>query len=115
MFSPGTTFDVHLELLPDAAPIPTRKRIRFHVGTTELIGYVVLLGQDTLAPGESSFARVRLEKPAFALPGDRFIIRQYSPMTTLGGGEILDAQPPRTRRSDPARSRAKFFSRVRRF
>ena len=101
-FSPSATFDVHLELLPDAPPLPTRKRIRFHVGTTELIGYVVLLGQDALEPGASSLARIRLEKPAFALPGDRFIIRQYSPMTTLGGGEILDAQPPRSRRSDPA-------------
>lgn len=101
-FSPTTTFDVDLELLPDADPLPTRKRIRFHVGTTELIGYVVLLGQDRLEPGASSFARVRLEKPAFALPGDRFIIRQYSPMTTLGGGEILDAAPPRSRQSNPA-------------
>jgi selenocysteine-specific elongation factor len=100
-FAPTTTFDVHLELLADAPPLPQRKRVRFHVGTSELIGYVVLLGQDTLEPGGSSFARIRLERPAFALPGDRFIIRQYSPMTTLGGGEILDAHPPRARRSDP--------------
>ena len=103
VFTPSSTFDVHLELLHDAAhPLPSRKRIRFHVGTTELIGYVVLLGQDALEPGQSSFARVRLEKPAFALPGDRFIVRQYSPMTTIGGGEILDAAPPRRRRSDPS-------------
>ena len=103
VFAPSTTFDVHLELLADAdRPMPVRKRIRFHVGTTEVIGYVVLLGQDVLEPGGSAYARVRLETPAFALPGDRFIIRQYSPMTTLGGGEILDAQPPRSRRSDPA-------------
>ena len=102
IFSPTSTFDVDLELLAGAAqPLPSRKRIRFHVGTTELIGHVVLLGQDTLEPGHSSFARIRLERPAFALPGDRFIIRQYSPMTTLGGGEILDANPPRLRRGDP--------------
>ncbi len=103
VFSPTSTFDVHFELLESAPqPMPSRKRIRFHVGTTELIGYVVLLGQDTLEPGQASFARVRLEKPAFALPGDRFIVRQYSPMTTIGGGEILDAAPPRRRRSDPS-------------
>jgi selenocysteine-specific elongation factor len=101
LFSPTTRFDVHLELLAEAPPMAARKRIRFHVGTTELIGHVVLLGQNTLEPGGAAFARVRLEKPAFALPGDRFIIRQYSPMTTLGGGEILDAQPPRRRRSHP--------------
>ena len=103
VFTPTSTFDVHFELLESAPhPLPSRKRIRFHVGTTELIGYVVLLGQDTLEPGQASFARVRLEKPAFALPGDRFIVRQYSPMTTIGGGEILDAAPPRRRRSDPS-------------
>ena len=101
VFSPATTFDVHLELLPDAAPLQARKRIRFHVGTTELMGYVMLLGQSTLEPGRSAFARIRLDRPTFALPGDRFIIRQYSPMVTLGGGEILDTKPPRVRRSDP--------------
>ncbi|MBA2305984.1 MAG: selenocysteine-specific translation elongation factor [Acidobacteria bacterium] len=102
VFSPSTTFDVRLQLLADAEhPLSSRRRIRFHVGTVERIGHVVLLGQERLEPGASAFARVRLEKPAFALPGDRFIIRQYSPMTTLGGGEILDSQPPRSRRSDP--------------
>jgi selenocysteine-specific elongation factor len=101
VFSPSPTFDVRLELLSTSGPLPSRKRIRFHVGTTELIGHAVLLGQDVLEPGQHAFARVRLEKPAFALPEDRFIIRQYSPMTTLGGGAILDAHPPRLRRSDP--------------
>jgi selenocysteine-specific elongation factor len=101
VFRASTTFDVHLELLPSApGPIVRRKRVRFHVGTAEVMGYVVLLGRDTLPPGESAFAQVRLERPAFALPGDRFIIRQYSPMLTLGGGEILDAHAPRHRRSD---------------
>jgi selenocysteine-specific elongation factor len=100
-FVPSRTVDVQLELLPDvAAALPIRKRIRFHTGTTELIGHVVLLGQDVLEPGSAAFARIRLEKPAFALPGDRYIIRQYSPMQTLGGGEILDVQPPRWRRGD---------------
>ena len=103
VFSPTSTLDVQFELLDSAPqPLPSRKRIRFHVGTTELIGHLVLLGQDTLEPGARSFARIRLERPAFALPGDRFIVRQYSPMTTIGGGEILDAAPPRRRRSDPS-------------
>jgi selenocysteine-specific elongation factor len=102
VFAPTSTLDVHFELL-DSAPhtLPSRKRIRFHVGTAELIGHLVLLGQNTLEPGGTSFARIRLERPVFALPGDRFIVRQYSPMTTIGGGEILDAAPPRRRRSDP--------------
>ncbi len=101
VFAPSVAFDVHVELLASApAPIVRRKRIRFHIGTAEVMGYVVLLGQDELQPGQAAFAQVLLERPAFALPGDRFIIRQYSPMLTLGGGEILDGRPERHRRSD---------------
>jgi len=101
LFKPASMLDCHLELLPSAANgIEMRKRIRFHVGTAELMGYVVLLGQDRLEPGESAFVQIRLEEPAFALPGDRFIIRQYSPMLTIGGGQILDAAPEKHRRSD---------------
>ncbi len=100
-FSPTSMFDCHLELLRSAPnAIESRKRIRFHIGTAELMGYVVLLGQDRLEPGESTFVQIRLEEPTFALPGDRFIIRQYSPMITIGGGEILDAMPEKHRRSD---------------
>ena len=101
IFAPSAAFDVHVQLLPSApAPVVRRKRIRFHIGTAEVMGYLVLLGQDELQPGEAAFAQVLLERPAFALPGDRFIIRQYSPMLTLGGGEILDGRPERHRRSD---------------
>jgi selenocysteine-specific elongation factor len=101
VFSPSSTFDVELELLQSApSPIVRRKRVRFHVGTAEVMGYIMLLGQDVLEPGGSAFAQVHLEQPTFALPGDRFIVRQYSPMMTLGGGEIVDARPGRHRRSD---------------
>jgi selenocysteine-specific elongation factor len=103
LFKPTSMLDCHIELLrssPDS--IETRKRIRFHVGTAELMARVVLIGQDRLQPGESAFAQIRLEGPVFALPGDRFIIRQYSPMVTIGGGEILDAMPEKHRRTDKA-------------
>src|SRR2546422_5527853 len=91
LFIPTTMFDCHLELLRSAAnPIEMRKRIRFHIGTAELMGYVVLLGQNRLEPGQSAFAQIRLEESPFALRGDRFIIHQYSPMLTIGGGQILD-------------------------
>jgi len=103
LFKPTSMFDCHLELLQSAPnPIESRKRIRFHVGTAELMGYVSLLGQERLDPGKSAFAQIRLEQPSFALPGDRFIIRQYSPMITIGGGEILDAMPEKHRRTDRA-------------
>ena len=101
LFRPASMFDCHLELLRSAPnSIETRKRIRFHIGTAELMGYVALLGQDRLQPGESAFVQIRLEQPTLALPGDRFIVRQYSPMVTVGGGEILDAMPVKHRRTD---------------
>src|SRR5438093_1441095 len=103
LFKPTSMFDCHLELLASAPKaIETRKRIRFHAGTAELMGYASLLGQERLEPGKSAFAQIRLEQPSFALPGDRFIVRQYSPMITIGGGEILDAMPEKHRRADSA-------------
>ena len=102
-FKPTSMFNCHLELLSSVSrPIEVRKRIRFHIGTAELMGYVVLLGQRRLEPGQSGFVQIRLEEPTFALPGDRFIIRQYSPMVTIGGGKILDWDPAKHRRTDPA-------------
>jgi selenocysteine-specific elongation factor len=101
LLQPASMLDCHLELLSSAPkPVESRKRIRFHTGTAELMGYVVLLGQEKLQPGHSSFAQIRLEEPTLALPGDRFIIRQYSPMITIGGGEILDAIPEKHRTTD---------------
>ena len=99
-FSATTLFDVRLELLPSAAALVRRRRVRFHVGTAEVMGYAVLLGQETLEPGGAAFAQIQLEELTFALPGDRFIVRQYSPMQTLGGGVILDARPEKHRRSE---------------
>ena len=102
LFNATSMLDCHVELLSSApGPIESRKRIRFHTGTAELMAHLVLLGQERLDPGGSGFAQIRLEEPAFALPGDRFIMRQYSPMVTIGGGEILDAHPEKHRRSDP--------------
>src|SRR5215471_16192808 len=111
LFTPTSMFDCHLELLRSApGPIESRKRVRFHIGTAELMAHVVLLGQERLLAGDSAFAQIRLEEPTFALPGDRFIIRQYSPMITIGGGEILDGQPEKHRPSDDhAVTRLKTF------
>ena len=101
LLEPSSMFDCHLELLRSAPnAIESRKRIRFHIGTAEVMGYAVLLGQNRLQPRESGFVQIRLEEPTLAVPGDRFIIRQYSPMITIGGGEILDATPKRHRVTD---------------
>src|SRR2546422_6086460 len=55
----------------------------------------LLLDRTELAPGETSFARFRLESPLVARPGDRFVVRSYSPIVTIGGGTLLDVDPPR--------------------
>lgn len=91
--------DVLLEHLADAPrPLKTRNRIRFHAGTAEIMGRISLIGRDVLEPGDSTFAQVRLEEPIVVLPRDRFVIRSYSPIITIGGGEILDIMPRKHRR-----------------
>jgi selenocysteine-specific elongation factor len=81
--------DVAIEMLPDAPPLRHGQRIRFHHGTSELLGRVAL----TL---DTRCARVRLERPAVLARGDRFVLRQYSPPITIGGGVVLDPFPARS-------------------
>jgi len=100
---PSVLVDGTLELLEDAPrPVKSRDRVRFHVGTSEVMARVLLLGQAELPPGESTVARFRLEAPVVGLPGDRFVVRSYSPMVTIGGGSLLDIDPPRFKRKAPA-------------
>ena len=72
----------------------------FH-GAAELLAKVVLFGRDELKPGESCYAQLRLTEPIATKNGDRFVIRFFSPLETIGGGVILDDQPRRHKRSDP--------------
>ena len=95
--------DGTLELLEDAPrPVKSRDRIRFHTGTSEIMARVLLLDRPELSPGEQAFARFRLEAPLVALPGDRFVVRSYSPIVTIAGGTLLDIDPPRFKRKAPA-------------
>jgi selenocysteine-specific elongation factor len=98
---PATRLDARLHLLKQApGELKTRDRIRFHVGTDEVIARVILLEKDKLFPGESMLAQFVLETPTSALYRDRFIIRTFSPLNTIGGGEILDVAPARHKRFD---------------
>ena len=88
--------DCSLELLRDAPPLKHRAPVHFHSGAAELVGEVRILGETAaLPPGSASFVRILLREPLLALPGDRFILRRFSPVTTIGGGEVLDIAPPR--------------------
>jgi selenocysteine-specific elongation factor len=95
--------DATLELLDDAPrPLKARDRVRFHVGTQEVMARVLLVSRPQLEPGEAHYGRFRLEAPIVALPGDRYVIRSYSPIITIGGGTLLDIAPPRFKRKAPA-------------
>ena len=100
-FAPTFMLDAVLQHLADAPrPLRHRARVRLHVGTSEIMGRVILLDRDDLAPGEEAYVQLRLEEPAIVLPRDRFVIRSYSPVQTIGGGMVLDAQPAKHRRGE---------------
>jgi len=101
--TPSLQVDARLLLLARAPrPLKHRERIRLHTGTAEVLGRVHLLATEELAPGESTFVQFRLEEPVAVCRGDRFVIRTYSPATTVGGGCILEPVAPRRRRFDDA-------------
>jgi len=100
LFQATSRLDCRLNLLPAARPLKNRARFHFHCGTAETIAEVVLLEGKELEPGSSAFAQLRLSEPSVLMPGDRFIIRQLSPVTTIGGGSVLDNQPARRRLGD---------------
>jgi selenocysteine-specific elongation factor len=101
MLAPAATFrassrvDVELSLLASAKPLKDRARVHFHSYTSESIATVVLYGKKQVGPGETAFAQLRLSEPALLLPGDRFIIRQFSPVITSGGGVVVENTPPK--------------------
>src|SRR5271165_114009 len=93
-FSATRRVDVQLQLLSSAPrPLKNRARAHFHSHTMETTAEVKLHGIAQAAPGETHFARLTLPRPVLLLPGDRFIIRQFSPVVTIGGGVVLDASP----------------------
>jgi selenocysteine-specific elongation factor len=100
IFEPADRLDARVTLLPSTRPLKNRARVRFHQGTVETTAEVILLDRDEVAPGESALAQLRLGEKTLLLPGDRFILRQFSPAATLGGGVVIDVKPPRHRRRD---------------
>nr|WP_300002115.1 selenocysteine-specific translation elongation factor [Tissierella sp.] len=93
--------DVKIKLLKHLdRSIPNRTRVRLYIGTKEILCRLVLLDRDELLPGDETFAQLRLEEEIVAKRKDRFIIRFYSPMFTIGGGEIVETNPSKHKRFD---------------
>lgn len=102
VFRSGSRLDVELTLLPGAPRLKHRSRVHLHLYSAEMVATVLLLDQSPLLPGERAMAQLLLAEPVVAAPGDRFIIRQFSPLVTMGGGRVVDSHPPRHRPADYA-------------
>jgi len=96
--------DGRLELLPSARKMKPGTRVHFHAGTAETIAEVFFHGQKELPPGGSAFANLKLQDEILVLPGDRFIVRQFSPVVTIGGGAMLDPLARRPMLRDTGRT-----------
>ena len=86
----------HLETAPRV--LKNRAKVRFHTGTSEVMGTLILLDSDELDIGTNGYAQLRLDKPVVVRSGDRFVLRSYSPMHTIGGGQILHPTPNKRKR-----------------
>lgn len=98
--SPSFMIDAHFRLLSSAKELKDRARLRIHHGTREVLGRIVLFDRETLSPGESTFCQLRLEGPVIPRYRDRFVIRSYSPIETIGGGTIIDSHPAKHRKNE---------------
>ena len=103
LFEPTRHAGCSLELLPSAKPLKHGAPVHFHAGTAEAEANVRLLdGSGLIRPGSRAMVRIELRDPLLLLPGDRFIVRMFSPVVTIAGGTVLDIAPPRMNRADAA-------------
>jgi selenocysteine-specific elongation factor len=105
LVAPDTLFsvdlvDAEIHLLTGAPPLKHGARLHFHAFTSEGMASVFAYGYETLRPGSSRLARLKLDHPVVLAPGDRFVLRQPAPVATIGGGRVLDCHPePRLRKA----------------
>ncbi len=99
---PSYMIDVFFDFISsNKKPLKNRTRVRFHAGTSEVLGIITLLDRDELSPGESVVAQIRFDTPVTLVNSDRFVIRSYSPLRTIGGGYVLNPIPPKHKRYNP--------------
>lgn len=95
---PTNYIEVKITLLKDASSLKNNSPVHFYLTTSETVGKVKLIGKNEILPGQEGFAHLKLQEPVVAMVKDRFIIRKFSPLETLGGGVILDTDPPRRKK-----------------
>ena len=88
--TPTKKIDATVELLADAPVLKSKTLVHLHLGTSETTARVILFGSNELKAGENCYGQFRLRDPIIAMAGDRYIIRRFSPVDTIGGGEVLD-------------------------
>lgn len=98
----SSTFDAFVQVLPSCSKeFKSRQRVRVHHGCREVLARAYVIGETgSLQSGESGWVQFRLEAPLAALPGDRFVIRSYSPQLTIAGGEVVRLNAPKFRKKD---------------
>lgn len=97
----SSRLDCVLTSVQNAPPIEHGQRVRVHLGTREILARVHIIGRDRIAPGTKGYVQLKTEEPIVVLRGDRCIIRSYSPISTIGGGQIIMPGAPRRRRFSP--------------
>ena len=98
---PSQRLDIFVEFLTaNSKNLKNRALVRLHVGTSEVIARIILLERDELRPGEKSFAQLVLVNKVVVVAGEHFVLRSYSPVTTIGGGQIIDPQPAKHKRQN---------------
>ena len=98
---PSKRLDVSVEFLAsNSKNLKNRALVRLHTGTSEIIARIILLDKDELAPGQKAFAQLVLERADVIVASDRFVLRSYSPVTTIGGGQIIDPLPLKHKRQN---------------
>ena len=97
LFRASHRLTVRLDLLGSARPLRDGARVHLHAFAAETVAEVKLLEGKLIKPGESGYARLKLDEPLLVFPEDRFIVRQFSPVITIGGGQVLDLHEPARR------------------
>jgi len=93
-YRPTSMIDAHFNLLSSSRKdLKNRTRVHVHIGTTEVTARIILLDKQFMNPGDKGFVQIHFEKPVVGDMGDRFVVRSYSPVRTIGGGLILDVHP----------------------